>query len=86
MAGIEIGYVSDYFAHPMVAGVNLSGELEKGDEIRIIGHTTDVEITVEEMQIDNVFIEKAHSGQSVGIKVPDRVRKGDRVYKVTRCC
>ena len=83
MAEVEIGYISDYFAHPMVAGVELTGELKKGDIIHILGHTTDIEIHIHEMQIEHASVEKAHSGQSVGIKVPDRVRKGDKVYKIT---
>jgi len=83
VAEIEIGCVSDYFSHPMVAGIDLTGELNKGDTIRILGHTTDLEIIVQEMQIEHASVEKAGIGQSVGIKVPDRVRKGDRVYKIT---
>jgi putative protease len=67
----------------MVAGIDLTGELNKGDTIRILGHTTDLEIIVQEMQIEHASVEKAGIGQSVGIKVPDRVRKGDRVYKIT---
>lgn len=86
VAEIEIGYVSDYFSHPMVAGVELTGELVTGDTIRILGHTTDIEITVSEMQIEHATIGRAVAGQSVGIKVPDRVRKGDRVYKITGTC
>jgi urease gamma subunit len=33
------------------------------------------------MQIDNVPVEKAEAGQLIGIKVKDRVREGDTVYK-----
>ncbi|MDD4322920.1 MAG: translation elongation factor-like protein [Dehalococcoidales bacterium] len=83
MAETEIGYVSDYFSHLMVAGVELTGALQKGDTIRILGHTTDLEISVKEIQIEHERVEKAGPGQSVGIKVPDRVRKGDKVYKIT---
>ncbi|MDX9803811.1 MAG: translation elongation factor-like protein [Dehalococcoidales bacterium] len=83
MAETEIGYVSDYFSRPMVAGIELTGELRKGDTIRILGHTTDLEISVKEIQIEHERVEKAGPGQSVGIKVPDRVRKGDKVYKIT---
>jgi len=83
VAETEIGYVSDYFSHPMVAGIELTGELRKGDTIRILGHTTDLEISVKEIQIEHERVEKAGPGQSVGIKVPDRVRKGDKVYKIT---
>jgi putative protease len=83
MAEIEIGKVSDFFAKPVVAGVDLEGSLKVGDKIHIKGHTTDVEITIASMQINNQAVTEAKKGQSVGIKVPDRVRAGDTVYKVT---
>ena len=80
---IEIGKVMDFFAKPVVAGIDMSGEIKKGDKIHIKGHTTDLELVVESMQIDNVVVEQAKPGDAVGIKVPDRVRQGDTVYKVT---
>jgi len=79
----EVGRVSDFFARPVVAGIELTAPLKVGDKIHIAGHTTDMELAVESMQIDNVDVEEAKPGDSVGIKVPDRVRRGDRVYKVT---
>jgi selenocysteine-specific translation elongation factor len=78
----EVGKVSDFFAHVVVAGVTLSGALRVGDRIHILGHTTDVEMTVDSMQIDNKDVPEAHNGQSIGIRVPERVRPGDVVYKV----
>ncbi|MFA5310047.1 MAG: translation elongation factor-like protein [Dehalococcoidales bacterium] len=79
----EVGTVSDFFAHVVVAGIMLTGALRVGDNIRIKGHTTDLEIPVTSMQIDNKDVAVAKKGQSVGIKVPERVRPGDTVYKVT---
>ncbi len=77
-----IGVVMDFFARPVVAGIDLSATLEAGDRIHIKGHTTDLELTVESMQINNVNVQEAKAGDSVGIKVSDRVRGGDKVYKV----
>ena len=79
----EIGKVSDFFAHPVVAGIDMTGTLKTGDKIHIVGHTTDIEMVVASMQIDNKNVAEAKKGDSVGIKVPDRVRAGDTVYKVT---
>ncbi|HJX12073.1 MAG TPA: translation elongation factor-like protein [Dehalococcoidales bacterium] len=79
----EVGKVMDFFARPVVAGIDMSGALKVGDRIHIKGHTTDVELVVESMQIDNKDVAKSKKGDSVGIKVPDRVRPGDTVYKVT---
>ena len=77
-----IGNVSDFFARPVVAGIELSGGLKVGDRIHIKGHTTDLELTVESIQINNVNVTTAKAGDSIGIKVSDRVRRGDSVYKV----
>lgn len=83
MPEVEIGNVTDFFAKPIVAGMELSGTLRVGDKIHIKGSTTDMELTVESMQIERVNITEAKSGDLVGIKVLDRVRRGDKVYKVT---
>ncbi|MCJ7425564.1 MAG: translation elongation factor-like protein [Dehalococcoidales bacterium] len=79
----EIGTISDFFARPVVAGIELSGNLKLGDKIHIKGHTTDMEMLVGSMQINNANVTEAKAGDSVGIKVNDRVRRGDTVYKVT---
>ncbi|HEY94136.1 MAG TPA: translation elongation factor-like protein [Dehalococcoidia bacterium] len=82
MAEVEIGKVSDFFARPVVAGIDLTGTMKNGDTIHIKGHTTDLVMTIDSMQINNVNVEEAGAGVSVGVKVPDRVRRGDTVYKV----
>ena len=83
MAEEAVGTVEDFFAHPVVAGIVLAGTLKVGDKIRIKGHTTDIEMEVGSMQIDNANVTEAGPGDSIGIKVTDRVRPGDHVYKIT---
>jgi selenocysteine-specific translation elongation factor len=78
-----VGTVSDFFAHPVVAGIELTAALKVGDKIHIKGHTTDLELNVDSMQIDNAQVTEAKAGDSIGIKVSERVRGGDTVYKVT---
>ena len=82
MAEELIGQVMDFFARPVVAGIDLTSTLKVGDRIHIAGHTTDLELAVESMQINNVNVSEAKAGDSVGIKVSERVRRGDKVYKV----
>jgi translation initiation factor IF-2 len=82
MAEKEVGRVSDFFARPVVAGIELTATLKVGDTLHIKGHTTDVEMVLESMQIDNVSVDKAGKGKAVGIKVPERVRPGDVIYVV----
>ena len=83
MPEVEIGKVSDFFARPVVAGIELTAPLKVGDKIHIQGHTTDMELTVDSMQINNVNVQEAKAGDAVGIKLSDRARRGDTVYKVT---
>ena len=80
---VEIGKVSQFFAKPVVAGIVMSGEMKKGDRVHIKGHTTDLEMVIDSMQINNANVDEAKSGDEVGMKVPDRVRPGDTVYRVT---
>ncbi|MBI2287445.1 MAG: translation elongation factor-like protein [Chloroflexi bacterium] len=83
MPEVEIGKISDFFSRPVVAGIELTAPLKMGDKVHITGHTTDITLTVTSMQIDNVNVQQAKAGDAVGIKVSDRVRRGDTVYKVT---
>ena len=82
MAEVEIGTISDFFARPVVASVELSGEVSTGDNIHIKGHTTDIEVTITSIQIHNQEVTSAHAGNAVGIKVTDKVRHGDKVFKM----
>ncbi len=77
-----IGKISDFFARPVVAGIDLTAPLKVGDKIHIKGHTTDLELIISSMQINNANVPQAKPGDSIGVKVPDRVRKGDEVYLV----
>ncbi len=79
----RVGIVNDYFARIGVAGVDLERTLRAGETIRIQGHTTDLEQVVESLQIEHEEVQEAKAGDSIGIKVQDRCRKGDLVYKVT---
>jgi len=84
MAEEKIGEVVKFFAKPSVAAVKVvSGELRVGDKIRILGHTTDLTEAIDSMEVNNQKIEHATAGDLIGIKVADRVRPGDEVFKVT---
>ncbi|OYD15230.1 hypothetical protein CH333_06170 [candidate division WOR-3 bacterium JGI_Cruoil_03_44_89] len=80
----EIGKVEDYFAHVEVVAIRITnGTLKLGDTIHIKGVTTDFTQTVESMEIEHEKVEKAKVGDSIGIKVKEKVRRHDRIYKVT---
>ena len=82
MHEIEIGHVSAFFVRPQVAGIDLTGAMAVGDQVRVKGHTTNLWFTVNSMEQNNVKVTDAPAGQSVGVKLPDRARAGDRVYKL----
>jgi putative protease len=79
----KIGEVIKYFGKIDVAAVRLSeGSLKVGESIHIVGHTTDVTQAIDSMQIENKSVQEAGPGADIGIKVKDRVREHDIVYKV----
>jgi len=78
----QIGIVAHYFTKIGVAVIDLRASLKKGEKITFRGMTTDFEQVVESMQIDKVDVKEAKSGDSIGLKVSDRVRPGDLVYRV----
>ncbi len=82
MKEVKVGRVDTYFAHPEAAAVELENSLRVGDSIHIKGHTTDFEQQVESMQIGNDSVQEAKKGDSIGIKVKERVRHNDVIYKV----
>lgn len=82
MPEVEIGTVSAFFARPVVAGIDLTGALSLGDRIHIKGHTTDLELTVESLQLHNLDVAEASAGQAVGVQVSDRIRPGDKVFRI----
>ena len=78
----KIGFVSSYFSKISVAAVEITdGSVSVGDALHFLGHTTDFESTLHSMQIEHKSVTEAKKGDSVGVKVPERVRKGDKVYK-----
>ena len=78
----KVGVVSHYFGNIGVAAVKLTDILKVGDKVKFVGATTDFEEIVGSMQKDHASVDKAVSGDEVGIKVKDKVRDGDRVYLI----
>ena len=77
-----VGKVSHYYAKIGVAVVDLTDSLTVGDQISIEGTTTNIQQTVDSMQVEHKAVKTATKGNSVGMKVSDKVRGGDNVYKV----
>ena len=79
----KVGEITHYFTRFGVAVVDMSGSLKVGDRIAIKGMTTNFEMTIGSMQVEGVNIEEAGAGDDIGMKVDDRVRQGDIVYKLS---
>lgn len=83
MSEQEIGRVTHYFARLNVAVLSLTDTLSVGDRIRIHGRSTDLEQTVDSMQIEHKSVTQVGPGQEVALRVVERVREDDRVCRVT---
>ena len=79
----RVGVVKEYFAKINVAGIDVETTIRVGDKIRIAGHTTDLTQGVESMEIDGQQVDVAEPGAQIGIKVDERCRANDVVYKIT---
>jgi translation initiation factor IF-2 len=83
MPDVQVGVIVKFFTKPSVAAIEVMGEgIKKGDVLKYKGHTTEFTEQVSSMQIDNQAVDEAATGAMVGIKVKERVREGDKVYKV----
>ncbi|RLF34214.1 MAG: hypothetical protein DRM98_00990 [Thermoplasmata archaeon] len=79
----KIGIVEHFFTNINVAAIKIiNGELKIGDTIHIVGAHTDFKQKIDSMQIDRNPVETVKAGDEVGIKVKDRVREHDIVYKI----
>ncbi|MFP3910709.1 MAG: hypothetical protein ACLFUT_01420 [Desulfobacteraceae bacterium] len=79
----EIGVIVKFFAKPSVAALEVTnGSIKTGDVLKYQGHTTEFEEAISSMEVDNEPVQEAKAGDLVGIQVKERVREGDKVYKV----
>jgi hypothetical protein len=76
-----LGFVEDYFAKIGVIALTLKAGVALGQRIQVLGHTTNFEEAVDSMQIDHAPVAQAGAKASVGIKVINRARRGDHVYR-----
>ncbi|MDY6826575.1 MAG: translation elongation factor-like protein [Bacillota bacterium] len=77
-----VGQVTHYYSKIGVAILKLDDTLKVGDRIAIVGATTDIEQNVKSMQVEHENIETAKAGDLVGLKVREKVREGDTVFKI----
>jgi len=79
----EIGYISKFFGQISVAAIEITaGKLNIGDTIHIKGHTTDFNAEIESMQVDHEPMDSVKKGDNIGVKVANKTRRHDKVFKL----
>jgi hypothetical protein len=77
----RIGVVDHFFSNISVGMIKLTDVLKVGDSIHVKGNTSDFTQEILGMQIDRVPAQEAKPGDLISIKVDQKVRKDDIVYK-----
>jgi putative protease len=77
-----VGKIVHFYTNIGVGIVELSDKLNAGDKVHIKGGNTDFEQVVDSMQIEHQNVETAKKGESIGVKLSEKVREGDEVFKV----
>lgn len=79
----KIGYVSNFFGKISVAAVEITdGTVSVGETLHFKGHSTDFTSKVVSMEIEHEPVTEAKQGDSIGLKVSEKVRKKAKVYKI----
>ncbi len=77
-----IGKITHYFGNISVGIIELADKLKVGDKIHIKGSSTDFEQAIDSMQVEHQDVQEAKSGDAIGVKVAQKVKESDAVYKV----
>jgi putative protease len=77
-----VGRVTHYYTRLQVAVVEVTdSDLRVGDTIRVLGNLSNFTEEVESMEIDHAPVQSVQVGDLVGIKVSERARVNDLVYR-----
>jgi len=79
----QIGKITHYFDHISVGVIELTTSLKLGEEIHIVGGDRDFVQEVASMQVEHENIKKAKKGDAIGLKFDEKVKPGDKVYRVS---
>ena len=79
---VKLGIITHYYTHLQVGIIKLDQDLNSGDKVLFKGHTTSFEQIINDMELDHKKVEVAKKGEEVGVKVSEKVREGDEVFKL----
>jgi len=77
-----VGEVFKYFGKAGVVAVRFTEPVHVGDRLQYQGPSTNFDEVVASMQIDGAPVPGVAAGQEAGIKVTQRCREGDLVYRM----
>jgi translation elongation factor EF-1alpha len=81
----KIGIVEHFFTNISVAAIKITqGELKIGDTVHFVGANTDFIQHIDRMEINRASIQLAKVGDAIGVKVKDKVREHDIVYRIPK--
>jgi translation initiation factor IF-2 len=80
--GERIGEVTHYFGKISVAVLRLTSDLKIGDTVHFLGRNTDFPQEIASLQIEHEAVGEAKAGEEVAVKVMQRVRRGDSVFRL----
>jgi hypothetical protein len=80
--GERIGVVTHYFGKISVAVIKLNMDLKTGERVHFLGRHTDFPQEITSMQIEHKTVDEAKAGTEVAVKVQQRVRRGDTVFRL----
>lgn len=75
-----IGKVTHFYGKPGVAIIDLKDSLKVGQTVHFKGAHDDFTQVVNQIQFEHQDIQEGKKGQSVGIKVDQKVHENDEVF------
>ena len=81
--GERIGEVIHYYGKISVAVLRLSRGLKIGDSVHFLGRHTDFQQKITSMEIEHQAVSEVKAKKEVAVKVDQRVRRGDTVFRIT---
>ncbi|HJO89718.1 MAG: translation elongation factor-like protein [Candidatus Pacebacteria bacterium] len=76
-----IGKVTHYYSKIGVAIIELSDSISVGDVLHFKDGTTDFEEKLSSIEVEHENVSSAKKGAVVGVKVSQKVRGSEQVYK-----
>jgi hypothetical protein len=80
--GEQVGEVIHFYGKINVAVLRCDKALKVGEKVHFLGRHTDFEQEVDSMQVEHQSVEEVASGGEVAIKVKQRTRRGDKIFRL----